>query len=211
MEDSLSGNFWIALKSIPEEGADFKLVDQNIWLAPLREFGISCSITRPLEATLHVLPQEEGIWVRGRITGQVAMPCNRCAEEALVEVNQTVEDFEPYPLEEFTIDPVKGFKSKEEPAPKTMLDNEVDYNVMRFAPSGPRMAKEIEINLAALAWEEFSLALPVKPLCSDDCPGLCPICGTNRKQGNCDCADEAGDPRLAVLRGLKIDRGSASN
>ena len=31
------------------------------------------------------------------------------------------------------------------------------------------------------------LALPMKPLCSADCAGLCPTCGKNLNQGPCDC------------------------
>ena len=35
--------------------------------------------------------------------------------------------------------------------------------------------------------EQFVLTLPMKPLCSDDCKGLCPVCGTNLNRGTCDC------------------------
>jgi uncharacterized protein len=43
----------------------------------------------------------------------------------------------------------------------------------------------------------------MKPLCRDDCAGLCPQCGTNRNTGTCTCAAELEDPRLAPLRGLR--------
>ena len=53
-------------------------------------------------------------------------------------------------------------------------------------------------------WEEFSLALPVKPLCRPDCRGLCPECGKNLNEGACGCSRDSGDPRLAALRQLKV-------
>ena len=63
-----------------------------------------------------------------------------------------------------------------------------------------------EIDLSPLIREELLLALPTRPLCREDCRGLCPRCGTNLNQGECRCPEPAGDPRFAVLRSLKIQR-----
>jgi uncharacterized protein len=60
-----------------------------------------------------------------------------------------------------------------------------------------------EIDLGQLMREQFYLSLPMKPLCRDDCRGLCPICGTNLNRGACECKREWEDPRLAVLKQLK--------
>jgi uncharacterized protein len=59
------------------------------------------------------------------------------------------------------------------------------------------------IDLGHLMHEQFLLSMPMKPLCSDACHGLCPICGTNLNRGACDCKPVWEDPRLAVLRNLK--------
>lgn len=57
--------------------------------------------------------------------------------------------------------------------------------------------------------EELSVELPFLSLCTPDCPGLCPICGKPRRDGDCGCAEKAAkeaeneiDPRLAKLREL---------
>jgi len=60
-----------------------------------------------------------------------------------------------------------------------------------------------EIDLGQLMQEQFYLALPMKPLCKDDCKGLCPNCGTNLNKATCDCTTHWEDPRLAALRALK--------
>ena len=57
-----------------------------------------------------------------------------------------------------------------------------------------------EVDLSPLVREAMMLALPTRPLCKDDCRGLCPHCGTNRNLRACDCRDEWIDPRLEVLR-----------
>jgi uncharacterized protein len=59
------------------------------------------------------------------------------------------------------------------------------------------------IDLGHLMHEQFLLAMPMKPLCSDACHGLCPMCGTNRNRATCDCAPVWEDPRLAALKELK--------
>jgi uncharacterized protein len=61
------------------------------------------------------------------------------------------------------------------------------------------------IDLGQLMREQFYLALPMKPLCGDDCQGLCPTCGTNWNKSRCDCANRWEDPRFAALRTLKGD------
>jgi len=60
-----------------------------------------------------------------------------------------------------------------------------------------------EIDLGQLMREQFYLALPMKPLCSETCRGLCPMCGTNLNRGTCDCKRDWEDPRLAALKELR--------
>ena len=62
-----------------------------------------------------------------------------------------------------------------------------------------------EIDLGQLMREQFYLSLPMKPLCSDACHGLCPVCGTNLNREKCDCKPEWEDPRLAALKQLRTE------
>ena len=61
------------------------------------------------------------------------------------------------------------------------------------------IAPEGKVGLEELATEQLYLNLPLKPICSPACKGLCPTCGTNRNLSACECAPEAVDPRLAPL------------
>ena len=63
-----------------------------------------------------------------------------------------------------------------------------------------------KIDLGQLMREQFLLSLPMKPLCSDACRGLCPVCGTNLNRGSCDCKSTWDDPRLAALREIREKR-----
>jgi uncharacterized protein len=53
-----------------------------------------------------------------------------------------------------------------------------------------------------LVREAIILSLPLKPLCSEDCKGLCPICGTDLNRSQCSCVKERTDPRWDQLKGL---------
>jgi uncharacterized protein len=54
-----------------------------------------------------------------------------------------------------------------------------------------------------IAREQVLMALPMKPLCRDDCRGLCPQCGRDRNVSECSCETRPVDPRLEVLKSLK--------
>lgn len=50
---------------------------------------------------------------------------------------------------------------------------------------------------------EVLISFPTKHLCSEDCKGLCPVCGCNLNDHSCGCVQKELDPRLEVLRNLK--------
>ncbi|HWJ02845.1 MAG TPA: DUF177 domain-containing protein [Verrucomicrobiae bacterium] len=56
-----------------------------------------------------------------------------------------------------------------------------------------------EIDLKPLVSEHVVLALPMKPLCSEDCQGLCAQCGSNLNLKKCGCKPNEIDPRLEGL------------
>jgi uncharacterized protein len=61
-----------------------------------------------------------------------------------------------------------------------------------------RFYEEPRVDLSELAAEQFALALPMKPLCTEDCRGICPHCGANLNEGACSCPPERDD-RFAPL------------
>ncbi len=65
-----------------------------------------------------------------------------------------------------------------------------------------RVAGE-EIDLEPMLRDELTLALPLKPLCRDDCKGLCARCGRELNRGACDCTDDEMDPRWAALEAVR--------
>ena len=168
---------WIALKDIPAEGREFHFTDQSLWTGPMGEFGLQVRPGKAFAARMFITPQDEGFLVAGSFSGSVLVPCDRCAEE--IEI------------------PLAGeFESFEEPSAKA--DELLGECRIR------RAKNVLDLDAAGYLWEQFMLALPVSPLCAEECKGLCPKCGVNRNQETCACAEDKGDPRLAVLRNLKL-------
>lgn len=63
------------------------------------------------------------------------------------------------------------------------------------------------INLSYSVGRGIIANIPMKVLCSDDCKGLCPICGKDlNKDDSCSCDTSNIDPRFESLRSLfKVD------
>lgn len=61
------------------------------------------------------------------------------------------------------------------------------------------------IPLRDLAAEQVQLSIPMKPLCTESCLGLCPQCGANRNQESCSCQAAEGDERWGALAGIRAE------
>jgi uncharacterized protein len=59
------------------------------------------------------------------------------------------------------------------------------------------------IDMEPLAREALLVELPLAPLCSPECRGLCPTCGAELNEGACGCREPQGDPRWLALDALK--------
>jgi uncharacterized protein len=63
------------------------------------------------------------------------------------------------------------------------------------------------VPVAPIIEERIQMAVPMKPLCREDCRGLCPRCGIDRNQSDCQCVTEFADPRWNALKVLKEGEG----
>lgn len=60
------------------------------------------------------------------------------------------------------------------------------------------------LELEDILREQVLLALPMQRICSDDCKGICPVCGQNRNESACSCKVENADDRWGALRKLEL-------
>ncbi|HEV8641581.1 MAG TPA: DUF177 domain-containing protein [Methylomirabilota bacterium] len=127
---------------------------------------------------LQVVRDGVDILVAGELAASVPLVCSRCLEEFRADVHPAIDvRYVPKPV---TRDSVELGAD----------DLDLDFY------------QNDELNLAALVETETTLALPVKPLCREDCRGLCPACGGNRNVVSCTCQTRPLDPRLTALKDL---------
>ncbi len=60
------------------------------------------------------------------------------------------------------------------------------------------------IDITELLRDTLLAGQPMKNLCKADCKGLCPVCGANLNDGECECDKFIVDPRLETLKDLKL-------
>jgi uncharacterized protein len=60
-----------------------------------------------------------------------------------------------------------------------------------------------ELDLEPMLRDAVALALPLKPVCREECKGLCARCGADLNAGECACAGDDVDPRWAGLAALR--------
>jgi len=58
------------------------------------------------------------------------------------------------------------------------------------------------LDLTEAVRQYLLLAVPIKPLCDEDCAGLCASCGKDLNKGPCDCPPKEIDPRWSELSKL---------
>lgn len=84
------------------------------------------------------------------------------------------------------------------------IREDMDYEQVSELEDNEVLISRGEIDLSELIVQEISLDIPMKPLCKDDCPGLCPTCGSIIVSNECSCSrSEATDPRWKKLVTLK--------
>jgi uncharacterized protein len=66
--------------------------------------------------------------------------------------------------------------------------------------------RDERLHLASWAHDAFALAAPVKVLCREDCPGLCPVCAADLSEvGPGHVHERPRDPRWAKLSQLELE------
>ncbi|MHB1392017.1 MAG: YceD family protein [Clostridia bacterium] len=78
---------------------------------------------------------------------------------------------------------------------KDAKDDEEDYYTF----------KSDKVDITDLVLGDIAAKLAMKPLCKEDCKGLCPMCGKNKNSIDCQCKSEEIDPRMQALSKL-LDR-----
>jgi uncharacterized protein len=123
----------------------------------------------------------EDIRLVGRFTADLEARCARCLEPVATSV---AENFD-------LIYRPQGVDARGDEASISRAETEIGY----YQNGG--------VQLEDVLKEQVLLAVPVKLICSAQCKGLCPQCGTNLNAGKCNCEAGLSDPRWLALQDLR--------
>jgi uncharacterized protein len=124
-------------------------------------------------ATLRLESVVEGVLVTGSVAAETEIECSRCLQASPSQVETSVTELYA--------------------SPRHMAETGEDA----YRLEGP------ELDLEPMVRDAVGLALPLNPLCRDDCRGLCVRCGKDLNTGPCECRDDQFDPRWSALADLR--------
>jgi uncharacterized protein len=140
-------------------------------------------IAQPVTLAFDIHKKNREVTLVGHVSTVLELQCSRCTEAFALPVDAS---FDLFYL----------------PHSENTGDGEVEIEEDDLETA---FYRDDVIDLGQLMKEQFYLVLPMKPLCREECQGLCPQCGTNLNQASCECAVTWTDPRLAALRSLVRD------
>lgn len=137
------------------------------------------SLASPARAHLGLAKAYSEIIITGSINAEVELECSRCLKKYKRFMNEPVHVVY-HPLAEIGTDRHE------------LKDDEMDMGFYQGE----------ELDLQELIREQVLLNIQMKPLCDENCKGICPQCGTDLNINTCDCDTKKIDSRLEVLKKL---------
>lgn len=135
--------------------------------------------TRDVAGQVTFLRTNEGVLVSAQVHGVEQDKCSRCLKEIEIPVSLAFEEMF-YPLSDIST----GSRT---PKPED--------------PDAFRLSERWVLDLEEPIRQFWTAALPMQPLCRTDCRGLCPQCGQDWNESDCECAPSA-DERWSALKTL---------
>jgi uncharacterized protein len=149
---------------------------------------VDYTLAAPVELSAIVTREKARVTIAGTATTTLELSCGRCLEGYALPVTAQF-DLRYLPAADAP------------PGGDEVEVTDEDINTAYY--------RDGQIDLGELIHEQLYLALPMKPLCKDECLGLCPVCGANRNTTPCSCEHTWTDPRLAGLKALLNENDDA--
>ncbi|HEY6000063.1 MAG TPA: DUF177 domain-containing protein [bacterium] len=174
-------DFVVYLNKLPPEGIELEFEVDDPAKAGI---ALDVPLAGPIHARFDVQRLGGEIGVAGSVRAVVRLECSRCLTPFDFPVDADVE---------VTFVPPGAV------APDGEHQHELSADELEVEPLVQGGA-----DLRGVIAEQIHLALPLKPLCSEDCRGVCPRCGKDVAGGPCGCAPPPGDPRWEALKKLTV-------
>jgi len=150
----------------------------------------------PIDIEMKLESVAEGVLVTANVLSEAVGECGRCLDEVVFDIDENFVE-----LFEYAEDPRQARKKEKK---KSQRAKDADEAEKLDDEDELRQMDGDEIDLEGPIRDAIILNLPINPLCSPDCLGLCPDCGEKGESLPEDHAHEVIDARWAGLAGLKL-------
>jgi len=150
----------------------------------------------PIDIEMKLESVAEGVLVTANVLSEAVGECGRCLDEVIFDIDENFVE-----LFEYAEDPRQARKKEKK---KSQRAKDADEAEKLDDEDELRQMDGDEIDLEGPIRDAIILNLPINPLCSPDCLGLCPDCGEKWESLPEDHAHEVIDARWAGLAGLKL-------
>ena len=185
-------DFKIQVDRLSESPEDFRFAASPEWWRRRESEvgGPTIEVEKGFVFSLEACRAGDHINLSGRLDAEALLECSRCAKRYRHALRDSFR---------LALEPAKG----REPTDLEGIEG--------LAESGVWLGEDLEAGWFRGPWirlddffgEVIALAIPLQPLCSESCPGICSHCGVDLAETNCDCVDEEVDSPFAVLAKLK--------
>ena len=156
----------------------------------------------PLAVSLDLTNVEGLVAVTGVLEGTIVRECVRCLKE--------YEDPLAFSVRAAFIPEPKSAPRHPKRVDSRKASAKVVEGEQEEEPDDQYQYQGNQLELAPMLREHVILSAPMRPLCSDDCLGLCARCGKNLNEGPCQCAPEPLIPTFRVVQVTNRKTGGSS-
>jgi uncharacterized protein len=185
---------------LPRRAGEMRVVELSIDVHEPMGFEIlSIPSDEPIDLEMTLQAVTEGVLVTARVLSVAVGECTRCLDPVELDIDENFTELYEYAEDARVVR--KREKKMSERQKKAQEDEELDEE------DELRQMVGDDVDLEGPIRDAIILNLPINPLCSANCPGLCPECGEKLADLPQDHAHDVVDIRWAGLEGFNLDQG----
>lgn len=176
----------IKIDNIPAEGLNVEATYSGQQFFQLledsepRDFGLE-----KVDVACMIKREMQNVILQGTVTTNLELSCSRCLRH--VEFPLATEF-------DYILMPEPAFGEEE----RELSSEDLDFIFYR----------DDMVDLSQIIVEQVVLKIPIRPLCSENCKGLCSVCGQDLNEGSCSHGKTGRSGPFGILKDVKIQKGT---
>ena len=148
----------------------------------------ACTFNGSILSDLTVMHEYDSVRASGHVSAKVSFVCSRCLATYADDLSSSFTIFYRKASSNTMIEEEELELNEQDLVSSTYSGDEIDFT------------REIQ--------EQLAMEVPLKPLCSESCKGLCQICGIDLNLNSCSCQLEQAGSKFSSLKDFIVSKNS---